>query len=93
VLAHYPLLVSYWAEFCKVAHHDFGAVLAEDLRVVAPGYTDHEAEAAGPTRMNKLSSRLLLKRYKTLAEALPDFRPPVMQGYYSTYTTVKEPRT
>ena len=32
VLGHYPLLVSYQAELCKVAHHDFGAVLAEDLR-------------------------------------------------------------
>jgi hypothetical protein len=31
--------------------------------------------------MNKLSCRLLLKCYKTLAQTLPDFRRPVTQSY------------
>jgi hypothetical protein len=32
--------------FCKVAHNDVGAVLAKNLRVVAPGYAYDKTEAA-----------------------------------------------
>src|SRR5215213_6319603 len=51
VRSHYPLLVSYQAKFCKVADNDVGSVLAEDLRVVAPGHADDEAEATHPARL------------------------------------------
>ena len=34
--------------FCKVADKDLGAILAENLRVVAPSYAHDEAEAARP---------------------------------------------
>jgi deoxycytidylate deaminase len=51
VRSHCPLLVSYYAKFCKVTDHNVGAVLAEDLRVVAQAYADDEAEAARPTEV------------------------------------------
>lgn len=41
--------------------------------------------------MNMLPSHLLLKCYKTLTQSLPDFCRPVMQSFYSAYTTVKAP--
>src|SRR5918995_4797507 len=37
--------------FCKVAHNDVGAVLAKNLRVVAPGYADDKTETARPARL------------------------------------------
>jgi hypothetical protein len=48
VLGHCPLLVSYQAKFCKVSDNEVGAVLAEDLRVVTPGYD----EAARPAHLS-----------------------------------------
>src|SRR5829696_9658783 len=51
VRSHYPLLVSYQAKFCKVADNDVGAVLAENLRLVAPGHADDETEAIPPARL------------------------------------------
>jgi deoxycytidylate deaminase len=39
------------SKFCKVAHNDVGAVLAKNLRVVAPGYADDKTEAARPARL------------------------------------------
>jgi hypothetical protein len=38
------------SKFCKVAHNDVGAVLAKNLRVVAPSYADDKSEAARPAR-------------------------------------------
>jgi hypothetical protein len=52
VLSHCPILVSYQAKFCKGADNDVGAVLAEDLRVVALGYADDKTEAARPAHLS-----------------------------------------
>src|SRR5919202_109154 len=46
------ILSLHQAKLCKVADDDVGAAFPEDLRIVAPGHADDEAEAASLARLD-----------------------------------------